>query len=292
MTRVFFATYTYTFYLANILSSKCLELENFPWYLLYIFTNRVALIATISTFLFMSFAKVILNWRLDLYVKLNSNITVNLATVGVLVLNLIDLIIRIDMHILDDCEDKLPFKVYQIEFQRKFCVPELYNTTNNLTVCEIFAQADDVYQIGCKQCPSNPTIRILLGSVLILETVKFSMGFYRIMKKYVKKIKDFRKNKTSTVHISLSHRKSKDSDPDKDLQEAKEKDNPIETKDGNQNGRKENETNKANGDQDDKKDNITENQNTAHTSSNIRNITATQEHITKEENDNKIKKPR
>ena len=87
----------------------------------------------------------------------------NLATIAVVVLNLVDLLIRIDMHILDDCQDILPSKAYQIEFKRNFCVPEINNATENLTVCEMFAQVEDVYQIGCKQCPPNPTIRILLG---------------------------------------------------------------------------------------------------------------------------------
>ena len=277
MTKIFFTTYTYAFHLANILSTKCLELENFPWYLLYIFANRVAIIAEISTFLFMSFAKVILNWRIDFYVRLNSNLTVNLATLAVLVLNLIDLIIRFDMHILDDCEDILPFKVYQIEFRRKFCVPEMNNTTVNLTVCQMFSQAEDVYQIGCKQCPPNPTIRILLGSVLLLETIKFSMGFYRIMKKYCKKIKYFRKNKTSIIQISLSQRKTKDFGPDTDDQVAKEKDISPENKVENQNGKEENEINEANGDQNDDKNGIANDGDTLHTTLNKRNTTATED---------------
>ena len=147
----------------------------------------------------------------------------------------------------------------------------------------MFAQVEDVYQIGCKQCPPNPTIRILLGSVLLLETIKFSMGFYRIMKKYVKKIKDFRKNKTSIIHISLSQRKSKDSEPDTDGQEAKEKDISPENKVENQNGNEGKEIEEANDDQNDDEDGIAKDESIL----DKRNTTTTEQHITKDGNENR-----
>ena len=190
ISKVFFSSYTYTFYLANAISNECLELTSFPWFLLYLLSNRIGLIGEISTFLCMSLAKVILNWRPDIYVKLNSSFTVNLATFFVIVLNLIDIYIRIDMHVFNDCTDQLSSTVYQVEMQRKFCVPDTYNLNDNSTICEIYEKTKSVHPIGCRRCPSYPVLRILLGSVLLLECMKFVLGFGRIAKKYRKKFKN------------------------------------------------------------------------------------------------------
>ncbi len=200
VSKIFFTSYTYILHLANVLSSKCLELENFPWVTLYIFANRIAIIGEITTFLCMSFSKVILNWRADIYVKLNNPISVNLATLLVVLVNVIDMLIRFDMHVLDDCGDSLVFKIYQVEFQRKFCLPEGYNYTSNLTVCEIYKQAENVKSIGCKVCPSNPTLRIILGLVLLLEIIKFLLGFARIAKKYGKKLGFYKTSNSTSGH--------------------------------------------------------------------------------------------
>ena len=195
--KLFFTSYTYILPLADVLSSKCLELENFPWVTVYIFANRIAIIGDITTFLCMSISKVILNWRADIYVKLNNPISVNLATVLVVLVNVVDMLIRFDMHILDDCGDSLVFKIYQVEFQRKFCLPDGYNYTSNLTVCEIYQQAENVKSIGCKICPSNPTLRIILGLILLLEIIKFFLGFARISKKYWQKLGISSKNSST-----------------------------------------------------------------------------------------------
>lgn len=193
ISKVFFTSCTYTFYLADAISVECLELTSFPWFLLFLLSNRIGLIGEISTFLCMSLAKVILNWRPDIYVKLNSNFTVNLATFFVIVLNLIDIYIRIDMHVLNDCMDELSSNVYQVEMQRKFCVPDAYDINDNSTICEIYEKTESVHPIGCRKCPSYPILRILLGSVLLLECMKFVLGFVRIAKKYSKKFKNNKK---------------------------------------------------------------------------------------------------
>ena len=208
VTKVFFTCFTYTFYLANIISSECLELVNFPWFLLYILFTRITVISEATTFLCMSLAKVILNWRLDIYVKLNSDLTINIATLCVLVLLAIDNVIRIDMHVLGNCSDQMAFEGYQVEFQREFCMPEISNSTENLTLCEIYNQAENVYPIGCNTCPSYPTMRILFGAILLLELIKFLLGFYRIMKKYGKKIQDMRHNKVNTTNKVTKHDES------------------------------------------------------------------------------------
>ena len=200
VSKIFFTSYTYLLHLANVLSSKCLELENFPWVTLYIFANRIAIIGEITTFLCMSFSKVILNWRADIYVKLNHPISVNFATLLVVLVNVVDMLIRFDMHVLDDCGDSLVFKIYQVEFQRKFCLPDGYNYTSNLTVCEIYKQTENVKSIGCKVCPSNPTLRIILGLVLLLEIIKFLLGFVRIAKKYGKKLWFYKTSNSSSGH--------------------------------------------------------------------------------------------
>ena len=57
--------------------------------------------------------------------RLNSSITINLASMCAIILILINMMIRINMHIYDNCEDNLAFVGYQIEFQRQFCVPEI-----------------------------------------------------------------------------------------------------------------------------------------------------------------------
>ena len=122
--------------------------------------------STSSTFLCMSITKVILNWRLDIYMRLNSSITINLASMCAIILILFDLMIRINMHIYDNCEDNLAFVGYQIEFQRQFCVPKIHNLSDNMTLWEIYNQAENVYPIGCVKCPSYLTLRILGACVL------------------------------------------------------------------------------------------------------------------------------
>ena len=98
--------------------------------------------------------------------RLNSSITINLASMCAIILILIDLMIRINMHIYDNCEDNLAFVGYQIEFQRQFCVPKIYNLSDNMTLWEIYNQAENVYPIGCVKCPSYLTLRILGACVL------------------------------------------------------------------------------------------------------------------------------
>ena len=132
VTKVFFTCYTYFFYIANTFNRECLELVNFPWYLLYILSARFTIIAETTTFLCMSISKVILNWRLDIYMKLNSSLTINLASLCVIILIVIDMVIRIDMHLYGNCEDRIAIVGYQIEFQRNMCIPESYNTTDNM----------------------------------------------------------------------------------------------------------------------------------------------------------------
>ena len=197
--KLLFTCQTYTFYLANLITTECLELVNFPWFLLYTLSTRFFIIADSTTFLCTSLAKVILNWRIDYYVKLNSNITVNIATISVICLILVDLIIRINIVVFGGCRDETSLKCYQAEFKREFCVPELNNSTvGNMTLCEAYDQADNVYPIGCQGCASYPTMRIIMAAILLFETIKFLLGFFRIMKKYGKKINNVRKGKVSS----------------------------------------------------------------------------------------------
>ena len=215
--KIFFAIYAYIFYLADALSSDCLEVTNLPWYLLFILSSRIGCISQISTFLCMSIAKVILNWRPDIYLKLNSNFCVNLATMFVMLYNLIDLCIRIDLHIYNDCYDNLARSLYQFELQRDFCIPNSFDISVNMTICEIYEQTKDVYPIGCKTCHPNPTMRILLAFVVLMEFIKFCLGFSRIAKKYGKKsmnkkihAKNQDGNNTSVPYLSSFHPKHSD----------------------------------------------------------------------------------
>jgi hypothetical protein len=140
----------------------------------------------------MSIAKVILNCRPDIYVKMNSNFSVNLATFFAILCILIDMCIRIDMHIFNDCDDNLARGLFQFELQRDFCIPESYDISINSTLCEIYKDTKYVNPIGCKKCTSIPSLRILLSAVVLMESIKFFLGFSRNAKRYGKK---FKKNK-------------------------------------------------------------------------------------------------
>ena len=186
ITKLLFTAFTYSYNLANAVSPKCLELTNFPWVKLYMFQNRFTVIAQISTFMCMSFAKVLLCWQPALFMKLNSRSTVNVATVFVIVVILADVLMRVDMHVIRQCKEELQIKVYETEFNRQLCMPEGYDNVS-LTVCEVYDIAENVYPIGCKVCkPSVPMVSILILLVLLFETVKFSFGFVRNFKRFTK----------------------------------------------------------------------------------------------------------
>ena len=186
ITKLFFTVSTYTYNLANAMSPKCLELTNFPWVKLYMFQGRFTIIAQIATFMCMSFAKVLLSWQPSLFIKLNSRSTVNIATIFVIFVILADILMRVDMHVIRQCEEKLLIKVYETEFNRQLCIPEGYDTTN-LTVCKIYDIAENVYPIGCKVCkPTIPMVSIMILLVLLLETAKFTFGFIRNFKHFTK----------------------------------------------------------------------------------------------------------
>ena len=178
--KIFFTIFTYTITLVDIISVQCLELVNFPWYLLYTLFNRMITISEMSTFIYMSFAKVILNWRPDVYVRMNSTITVDIATFFAISLNLCDLLIRINLHVVNNCEDRSSFKLYQAEFQREFCFPKRLNKTENITQCISYDQSDVFYKLGCEKCSQYPTLFILAIGVIFLETIKFFQGFVRV----------------------------------------------------------------------------------------------------------------
>ena len=158
--------------------------------------------ADTTTYVSMSFAKVILNWRPDIYVKLNSNFTVNLATFIVVVCIGIDSIIRIDLHIYNNCVDLSLLKLFQYDLHREFCFPQVLNHSTNASFCERFDQTDVMYPIGCDLCASNPTLRVLFGFLLLLEGTKLMLGFKRIVKKYLKK------NASKKIKLNSNHGRS------------------------------------------------------------------------------------
>ena len=211
ITKTLFTSFTYEYPIADAFSNDCLEVTNFPWILLYILLTRFVTIADVSTFFCMSVSKIILNWRPDIYVKLNTNFTVNLATLFVILYILIDLLIRIDMTIYKDCRDDLAMKLYQVELKRTLCISEMYNTTidvtlqpKNITHCEVFEKANNLYKIGCKNCPSNPSLRILFVAVVVSELFKFCFGFNRIVKKAKKFQKQNKKKVTQQLPASIN----------------------------------------------------------------------------------------
>ena len=206
VTKLLFTCQTYTFYLANLISTECLELVNFPWFLTYTLSTRFFIIADTTTFLCMSLAKVLLNWRIDYYINLKSNIAVNIATISVIGLILVDLLIRINIVVFGGCRDETSLSCYQVEFKRDFCVPQLDNLTlGNITLCEVYDQADNVYPIGCQGCASYPTLRIIMAAILLFETIKFLLGFLRIIKRYGKKIKNNRNIKVSSSNAESNN---------------------------------------------------------------------------------------
>ena len=181
--KIFFTSFTYTITLVDIISDKCLELVNFPWYLLYTLFNRMITISEMSTFLYMSCAKVILNWRPDIYIRMNSSLTVNIATVFAISINMCDFFIRINLHVNQKCEDRSSFKLYQAEFQREFCFPKKFNKIENMTQCMNYDQSGVYYKLGCENCGQYPTLFILAIGVIFLETIKFIQGFVRLAAK-------------------------------------------------------------------------------------------------------------
>ena len=150
----------------------------------------------------MSFVKVILNWRPDLYVKLNSNFTVNLATFLAAVFIGIDILMRIDLHIFNNCVDLILLKFLHLDLHREFCIPLAMNHTTNSTFCERLDQKEVLYPIGCDICASYPTLRILIGFLLLFEGLKFLLGFNRIVKKYLKKSESKKRGIKSSHEIS------------------------------------------------------------------------------------------
>ena len=178
-----FTSFIYTYNLANAVSFKCLELTNFPWVMLYMFGHRFTVIAQVGTLMCMSFARVMLFWRADIYMQLNSRFTVNMATVLILSIISIDIIIHINKHVFQQCIDSMQIKVYEAEFKRSLCIPEGYDISNS-TICEVYEKAENVYPIGCKACRSYPIVSTLLGFLFLFEMIKFFVGFYRNFKKF------------------------------------------------------------------------------------------------------------
>ena len=198
-----FTALTYTYNLANAFSSKYLELTNFPWVLVYMFQHRFMVIAQVATFMCMSFAKVLILWQPGIYMRLNSRSTVNIATLFVVTVLTSDVIMRLDLHVLQNCEEKSQLQVYEIEFNRELSTPDGYDNSN-LTLCEIYDVAPDVYPIGCKDCDhKRPLISILILIMMIFETAKFVLGFVRNFKQCSKRMR----LRNSKSHVVLMKRR-------------------------------------------------------------------------------------
>ena len=125
--------------------------------------------ADTTTYTCMSFVKVILNWRPDLYVKLNSNFTVNLATFLAAVFIGIDILMRIDLHIFNNCVDLILLKFLHLDLHREFCIPLAMNHTTNSTFCERLDQKEVLFPISCDICASYLTICVLIGFCYYLK---------------------------------------------------------------------------------------------------------------------------
>ena len=130
----------------------------------------------------MSLAKVICLLRTDIYLKLNSLQTVNLATIFAIALNIFDISLRIHLHVKNDCEDKTVISLFKTTFELPLCGAESknYELSSNSTVAdsiEIPSEKED-------NCKSFPTWKMLVLGIIFLESFKLFIGFCRIIKAY------------------------------------------------------------------------------------------------------------
>ena len=143
-----------------------------------------------------------------LFINLNKPIIVNVAMAFTLIVYAVDFSARFFLLVVNDCADIPNMKGYQEEFKYKHCgIFQVINETDSLMDNSVFfnsSMIDDldemlfVNETVNDEYPVNniikkkdggsckfdiPTIRIMLFSTIVLETIKIIFGFHKILMK-------------------------------------------------------------------------------------------------------------
>ena len=209
LTKIIFTSYTLTLSIAKVININLFDSEDTWHFILLILVTRFITIAEVTTFFFMSFSKMLLFWRPELYVRLNSSRTVNLSTILVIGLFIMDFSIRVNLHVFHHCPDNQISKVTHFEFDTSLKTFNDFDETepieSNQTatsfpkVSTSFLNAtDDNKSLGSYDgketqvdeiCSWFPILRILFGSVFLCEAIKFGLTMFYMAKKYLSNIK-------------------------------------------------------------------------------------------------------
>ena len=188
ITKMGCALFYYIFKLSYTIKTSCEDPTTILWYATYLVAARFLVISQSTTFLFMSFSKVILAWRADLFMSLNSITTVNIATVIGVSIIIIDLGLRVDMHIINDCTDTRLLNMYQTMYKSEMCYVQSYNESEELN-STLFENAKISSTKDSDECIDYPTIKVLVFCIFIFELMKVIMEFLRMIKKFRRKYK-------------------------------------------------------------------------------------------------------
>ena len=178
----------YVFTVSHTVATSCEEPPTFLWYAIFSFVARFLIISHCTTFLFMSFAKAILICRADVYMALNSLKTVNRATVVGVCIIIIDVGLRVDMHIINNCTDTLNLNMYQTMYKSEMC----YIQTNKESIDfnpTLFENASIHSTKDSDKCIDYPTVKVLLFGIFIFEFLKVISEFRRTIKRFKRKYK-------------------------------------------------------------------------------------------------------
>ena len=205
----------YIFKLSYTIKTSCEEPTPLLWYATFLVAFRLLGMSQCTTFLFMSFAKVILSWRAGLFMSLNSKTSVNIATVVGVSIIIIDMGLRKDIPILNDCTENRLLKMYHYMFKSEMCYVQTYNESvefhstlfeNNeckdkllLNIYQIMYKSEMCYvktynqsvESNSNQCIDYPTIKVIICCIFIFELMKVIMEFLRMIKKFKRKYKQF-----------------------------------------------------------------------------------------------------
>ena len=149
-----------------------------------------------TTFLCMSWAKVVLAIKPNIYVKINSLTTALVAAIFAMSLAFLDFGLRIYLHIIHSCQDKITLTLYQLKFKSELC----YLQNNNQTLSN-FSTDKANFNLSSiaadERCFSYPILRILILATFCFELLKVILGSVRIVKKYQNKHKKIIPNNQS-----------------------------------------------------------------------------------------------
>lgn len=173
------------------LFTDCNDTPNFGLYLVFLISLRCAGVVELSAFTCMSLTKILVVLRPDVYIALNSVLTVNFATIFIILVTFIDCSLRLKLYLIDNCEfDGLLYEI----FRKDLCGPfDAHNHTNTITNISIIDKEPS--------CPSYPVISVMIIIILVLESVKFVVAFIKIIIIISKKLKIINSNCTNDNDI-------------------------------------------------------------------------------------------